>query len=112
MPVALVEEAVEEARTLRYMDALPVYQLIATYLNANGGKNPDAKKLPQNRAYTPEELMRPWELPDALTPFRFTPGEARAVLDALRHLRGANWVFQALIHKIMPLAEIERAAGG
>ncbi|BDP44843.1 hypothetical protein DAETH_48120 (plasmid) [Deinococcus aetherius] len=92
------------------MDALPVYQFIATYLNSHGGKDPNAKKLPQSRVYTPEELMRPWALPDSLTPFRFNQGEARAVLDALPHLRGANWVFQALIHRIMPLDEIERAA--
>jgi hypothetical protein len=56
--------------------------------------------------------MPPHLIPDDLRPFRFTPGEAQAILDALPHLKpGGNWVFQALVNKIMPLDEIKANAG-
>lgn len=88
-----------------------MYQALATYLNGHGGKNPKAKKLPRAQVYTAEELMPDFLLPPDLRPFQFTQAEARAILDALPHLRGANWAFQALINRVMPLADIERAAG-
>ena len=112
LSVIEVEEFTEEGRALRYIEHLPIYQLIATYLNANGGKDPKAKKLPANRAFVPEGVMRPWAIPAHLQPLRFTAGEAQAILDALPHLKGGgNWVFQALVNRVMPLGEIRRAAG-
>lgn len=108
--MVFVEEMVGEARALRYQEHRPTYQLLATWLNSHGGKDPSAKKLPPGRAYSPEELMPPWDLPPELVPLRFTKDEAQAILDAIPHLKGANWVFQALVNRVMPLAEIERAA--
>lgn len=109
--MAFVEEMVDEARALRYMRVLPTYVEIVSQLNSNGGKDPNAKKVPKARLYAPEELMRPWELPEALTPLRFSRSEAQAILDALPHLKNANWVFQALINRVLPLADIQRQAG-
>lgn len=112
LPVAFVEELVEQLVQQRYIEQRPIYFLAATYLNAQGGKDPKAKKLPRNRAYTPEELMAPWDVPESLRPLRFTPPEARAILAAIPHMQGANWVFQALINRLLPLDELERQAQG
>lgn len=110
-PVAWLEEFAEEDLTFRFMAHYPLYQALATYLNGHGGKDPKAKKLPRSQTYAAEELMPDFLLPPDLRPFRLTQAEARAILDALPHLKGANWAFQALINRVVSLADIERAAG-
>ncbi len=109
--MAWLEEFAEEDLSFRFMEAYPLYQALATYLNGHGGKDPKAKKLPRSRAYSTEELMPDFLLPADLRPFQFTRAEAQAILDALPHLHGANWAFQALVNRVMPLADIQRVAG-
>lgn len=112
LPVAMVEALVEEGITLRYIEHRPLYQLLATYLNGHGGKDPKAKKLPKNRQYVPEELMPPQYVPPELRPLRFTESEALAILDALPHLKnGGNWVLQAIVNRVQPLDQIQAATG-
>lgn len=109
--MAWLEEFAEEDLNFRYMEAYPLYQALATYLNGHGGKNPQAKKLPRSQVYSAEELMPDFLIPTDLRPFQLTRAEAQAILDALPHLRGANWAFQALVNRVVPLADIQRAAG-
>lgn len=109
MPSGYVEELCERVREMRYLEHRPTYDLLATWLNANGGKDPDAKKIPRNRQFTAEELMPPAYLPVYAQPLRFTPKEAQAILDALPKM-GASWVVQAFVAHIMPLDQLERSA--
>ncbi|MVN88292.1 hypothetical protein GO986_16220 [Deinococcus sp. HMF7620] len=111
LPIALVEALAEEAVTLRYIEHLPLHQVLATWLNAQGGKDPKAKKLPRGRAYSAHDLMSDLYLPAELRPFRFTPGEAQAILGALPHLSpGGSWVLQALVNRVLPLDQIQAQA--
>lgn len=109
LEVAHVEDFCERARELRYIEHRPMYDALATYLNANGGKSTDGKQLPKSKRFTAEELMPPAYMPVWAQPLRLTPGEARAILAALPKM-GASWVLQAFVNRIMPLDEVERAA--
>lgn len=110
MPSAHVEDFCERVREMRYIDHRPLYDALATWLNANGGKNPDGKKIPRSRQFTAEELMPPAYLPTYAQPLRLTQGEAQAILDAIPHLRHASWVLQAFANRVMSLEELESAA--
>lgn len=95
------------------MQHRPLYQLLATYLNGHGGKkvDPEAKKIPPHQLYSPEDLMPPNLVPPELRPFRFTPGEAQAILDAIPHLHsGGNWAWMAIVNRLMPHEELKRQA--
>lgn len=110
LPTAHVVDFAERARELRYIEHRPTYDLLATWLNANGGKSDDGKPLAKSKRFTAEELMPPIYLPDYALPLRLTPGEAKAIMDAVPHLSHASWVLQAFAVHVVSLKELERIA--
>lgn len=101
---------VEEHRLHRFLELRPVYDHIVAHLNSNGGKSDSGKKTPPSKLFTLEDVMPQVLIPPALQGVKFTREEARAIIAAFPHLRGAGWVINALVNRIISAEKLESLA--
>ncbi|GAQ23908.1 regulatory protein TetR [Deinococcus grandis] len=101
---------VEQHRLHRFLELRPVYDHMVAHLNSNGGKSDSGKKTPRSKLFTLEDVMPAMLIPPELRGVQFTREEAQAIVAAFPHLRGAGWVLNALVNRVISAEKLEALA--
>lgn len=101
---------VEQHRLHRFLELRPVYDHIVAHLNSNGGKSDSGKKTPRSKLFALGDVMPAVLIPPELQGVTFTREEARAIVAAFPHLRGAGWVINAVVNRLISAEKLEALA--